>query len=743
MSASNLQTLSFHISGMHCASCAANIQRKLSKLAGVRQAAVNYGNSQATVSYNNQECREYDIEQAVKILGYKAHLHADELIDFSAAERKIEFKKLSQQLLVGGFLTILLLAGAMWPNAPSWLSNSWIQLILATPVQWWLGKKFYQSAWSALRNRTTNMDTLVALGTSVAYVYSLVVVIWRSHLEQLGVATHIYFETSSTIIVLVLLGKFLELRARQQVGGAITELLGLQVKIAHLYKNGVVVGVPTEEVQPGDKLLVKPGEKIPVDGVVVGGLSAVNESMVTGESVPVDKKKGDKVVGSTVNISGVLEIMAERVGSETVLAQIIRLVKEAQGSRPPIQNLVDKVSSYFVPTVIVLSLLSFVIWVMWGPEPQFIRALLTMIAVLIIACPCALGLATPTSLIVGIGRAATLGMLIKNAEALELATKVNTVVFDKTGTLTQGVMEVVEDCWLAESSEQDRQIVALVESNSNHPVAQAIVRHIYKQSAFPKITLNLVGFKDVPGSGVIASAGDLEVRIGTVSWLLLQGIELSSEYLEKIAVWQKFGRTVASAAFGKKLKAIWSIADVARPEAARLIKNLQSLNIRTVMLSGDNKTTAQAVANDLGIDQVAAEVLPQNKEQKIRELKANGVVAFVGDGINDAPALAAADVSVAMGSGTDVAMASAAVTLLRSDLSLIPKVFSLSRLTMRNIKQNLWWAFGYNVVLIPVAMGVLYPVYGWQLNPMLAAGAMAFSSVSVVLNALRLKTLKL
>ena len=732
------KTLAFHISGMHCASCASNIQRKLYKVPGVHRAAVNYGNFQATVAFNDAECQEQDLEKAVQSLGYKAHIHADEMIDLSAEERKVEFNKLSRQLLIGGVLTVLLLLGAMLPSAPDWLSNNWLQFTLASPVQWWLGKRFYQSAWSALKNKTTNMDTLVALGTSVAYFYSIVAVIWKGYFERLGVDVHIYFETSATIIVLVLLGKFLELRARQQVSGAITQLLGLQVKISHVFRGGVLVEVPTEDIKKGDRLLVKPGEKIPVDGVVLNGLSAVNESMVTGESLPVDKNVGDKVIGSTLNISGVLEIVAERVGSDTVLAQIIKLVREAQGSRPPIQNLVDKVSSYFVPVVMVLSVLSFIIWVVWGPEPQFIRALLTSISVLIIACPCALGLATPTSLIVGIGRAANIGILIKNAEALELATKVNTMVFDKTGTLTKGTMEVVEDYWADGKNTQDEQIISSVEQNSNHPVAQAIVRNLVSQS--PAAVSN---FKDVPGSGIEAVVNNTLIKIGTLKWLEEGGVELPMTIKKKIMTWQSLGRTVTLAAFNNKFKTIWGIADVIRPESVDLVNELRFLKIKTVMLSGDNNITAQAVADSLGIDQVEAEVLPQSKEQKIRELKKNGVVAFVGDGINDAPALAAADVSVAMGSGTDVAMASAAVTLLRSDLSLIPRVFSLSRLTMNNIKQNLWWAFGYNVVLIPVAMGVLYPIYGWQLNPMLAAGAMAFSSVSVVLNALRLKTLKL
>ncbi len=735
--------ISFHISGMHCASCASNIQNKLKKLKGIKEATVNYGNSQATVAFDEKECHENDIEQAINSLGYKAHIHDDDTLDLGAVERQAEFKKLSSQLKVGVVLMALLLIGAMVPWAPSWLSNVWLQLILATPIQFWLGRRFYLSAWSALKNKSSNMDTLVALGTSVAYFYSLIVVLWNNKFELLGLETHLYFEISSTIIVLVILGKFLELRARQQVNGAIMELLGLQVKIAHVYKDGIVQDVSIEQVKVGDKLLVKPGEKIPVDGKVIGGNSVVNESMVTGESVPTDKKVGDSVVGSTINISGILDIMAERVGSDTVLAQIIRLVKEAQGSRPPIQNLVDKVSSYFVPTVIALSLLSFVLWIIWGPEPQYLHAMIATVAVLIIACPCALGLATPTSLIVGIGRGATKGILIKNAEALELATKVNIVAFDKTGTLTQGVMDVVDKYLVEPANNSEIEITKQIESNSNHPVAQAITRHLNKNYQIQNQEIKINNFKDVPGSGVEAMVSGVIIRIGTIKWLHTLNIEINSIFSNKIKAWQESGYTVSLVAFGNEVKSAWAVADIIRPEAGELIKALKKLNIRTVMLTGDNKNTALAVAKTLGIDHVEAEVLPQNKEQKIRELKAGGVVAFIGDGINDAPALAAADVSVAMGSGTDVAMATAAVTLLRSDLLLIPKVFKLSRLTMRNIRQNLGWAFGYNIILIPVAMGALYPIYGWQLNPMLAAGAMAFSSVSVILNALRLKKIKL
>jgi Cu+-exporting ATPase len=740
-------SLSFYVSGMHCASCAANIQRTLTKLPTVQSASVNFANEQATVILDNTQDQsakmKEHIEEAVAKLGYQAHMEQEDTTDIAHAHHMEELGALRLQLKVSGVLTVLLLLGAMVPGTPIWLSHPLIQAVMATPVQFWAGRRFYQSAWSALQNRTTNMDTLIALGTSIAFGYSLVSLIFMSALEEMGLPLHLYFETSATIITLVLLGKFLEIRAKRQASSAISELLNLQAKTAHVWKKGKYLDLPLEEVQAGDRLMVKPGEKIPVDGIVVEGDSSVDESMLTGESLPVAKGVGDKVIGATMNASGSLIMTAQRVGSETTLSSIIRLVRQAQGSRAPIQKLVDQVSAVFVPVVIVLSLLTFLAWFILAPEPNLLPALMSMIAVLIIACPCALGLATPTSLMVGIGKGAKLGILIKDAQALETATKVKTVVFDKTGTVTQGKPQVQVTAFAdgIASTQQNNLWSALLalETRSHHPLAQAIVTHI--QETFSKVKLGTVTqFRDLPGKGVQARVGAHEYLVGTKKLMTENKISLPSALQKQADAWQKQAQTLVFVAQDKQLALILGIADSLRPDAKQMIGQLHKLGKETILLTGDTKQTAEVIGQQLGIKKVIAEVLPSEKAETIQKLIDQGqLVAMVGDGINDAPALATASVSIAMGTGTDVAIESAGVTLLQNKLSLIPATFRLSQATMSNIRQNLFWAFGYNIILIPVAMGILYPWWGIQLNPMLAAGAMAFSSVSVVLNALRLK----
>lgn len=732
---------SFPISGMHCASCAVNIQHALHKLPGVANASVNYANEQASIEYDEDAYNDEAVQKTVESLGYKAHLDAHNDQDVIAVERAKELSGLKKKLVVSISLNILLLIGAMLPFAPEILKQMWVMWLLATPIQFWAGGQYYRSTLSGLKNRTANMDTLIALGTSVAYFFSVIVVLFEGFFESIGIERHVYFEVSSTIITLILLGKYLELRAKGQTSEAIKKLFSLQAKTAHVLRDGKEQDIPLAEVQRGDHLLVKPGEKIPVDGLIVKGETAIDESMVTGESLPVAKKIDDSVIGSTLNQHGAFEMVAERVGSETLLAQIIELVKQAQGSRAPIQKLTDKVSAVFVPVVIVISLITFLIWFNIGPEPQFIRALISMISVLIIACPCALGLATPTSLIVGIGKGAENGILVKDAEALERASKVNTVVFDKTGTLTEG-KPLVQDFFVLPSQDKEKisRMVLATEKQSHHPLALAVV-HFFEGKVGPAEPDTL---KDSSGKGVTATFGKQQLGIGTQSLMKELEATVPTELQQMAADWQEKAWTVSFISLNGEAVGVIAIADTIKASAKETLSQLSQMRISSVMMTGDNQKTAQAIAAQLGLKAVLAEVLPQDKESQVRALKDQGkVVGMVGDGINDAPALASADVGMAMGGGADIAMESAGITLLRSDISLVPQALRLAKYTMRNIQENLVWAFGYNVILIPVAMGALYPFFKLQLNPIIASAAMALSSVSVVANALRLKSIRL
>lgn len=752
------KTISFHVSGMHCASCASNVQRKLKKEIGVVSANVNYANEQATIEIDENNFNKDSTTKSVKSLGYKVHIGVEDVGDLAEKERIEELKSLKTKLIVSSVFTFFLLIGAMVSMAPEILKNSWVMLALATPVQFWVGRSYYKSAWSAFKNKTTNMDTLIVLGTSVAYFFSLLVVLFESYFEKNGIETHVYFETSATIITLILLGKYLETRAKGQTSEAIKKLGELQAKVAHLVVDKKTKDIDITDVKVGDILLVKPGEKIPVDGVVVSGSSYLDESMVTGESLPVEKKSDSKVIGSTINTSGSFEMKAEKIGSDTMLANIIELVKSAQGSRPPIQKLVDVVASYFVPTVIILSLITLGIWLMFGPDPVVFRAIVSMISVLIIACPCALGLATPTSLMVGICRGAENGILIKNADALEVANKITVIIFDKTGTLTKGKPEVQNQAFMdnlnaAETEfkwklpkglifeEYLESLLISIESKSHHPLADAVVNYFNTEN---HKNLKVTKFNDVAGKGVSAEVDKKNILVGNRKFMLENKVMLCAELDPLSQSWQEEGQTVTYFAVDKKHIMSLGIADAVKESSKAVITELKKDGVKSVMMTGDNEGTAKSIASQVGLTDYYSEVLPEDKEQKVKELREKGeVVGFIGDGINDAPALAAADVGIAMGSGTEVAMESAGITLLRSDISLVPMSIKLSKATMKNIRQNLSWAFGYNVILIPVAMGLLYPIWGVQLNPMLASAAMAFSSVSVVLNALRLKKAKI
>lgn len=634
---------------------------------------------------------------------------------------------------------------ALHTALPAWVST-WIQFALATPVVVWGARPFFERGWASVVNRQLNMFTLIATGTGVAYVYSVIATLvpgifpasFRGHGGQVA----IYFEAAAVITTLVLLGQVLELRARSRTSSAITALLGLAPQTARLLSDdGTEKDIPLRQVQPGNRLRVRPGEKVPVDGIVVEGTSAVDESMVTGESIPVEKTVGDRVTGATVNGTGSFVMRAERVGSQTLLAQIVRLVSEAQRSRAPIQRLADVASSYFVPAVVVAACVTFIVWSIFGPQPRFSYALVNAVAVLIIACPCALGLATPMSIMVGTGRGATVGVLIKNAEALEVLERVDVVVVDKTGTLTEGKPRVSSIVAVREWNESDLLTVAAsLERGSEHPLAAAIEAAAREREL---ILSQPAGFRSLTGKGVTGSVQGRAVALGNRKLLADLGID-PAELLAPSEDLRRAGQTIMFIAVDGQVAGLLGVADVVKPSTPEAIRMLHQDGVRIVMLTGDTRTTAEAVARELGIDEVEAEVLPAMKREIVKRLQAEGhVVAMAGDGVNDAPALAQAQVGIAMGTGTDVAMQSAGVTLVKGDLRGIAKARRLSRGTMRNIRQNLFFAFVYNALGVPVAAGVLYPVFGVLLSPMIASAAMSFSSVSVISNALRLRTLAL
>jgi Cu+-exporting ATPase len=734
----NGDSITFAVAGMHCVSCAKLIERSLNKTPGVKSAAVNYASETATVSYDSQQVSPADLAGAVEKTGYKAVLNED----LKEKSKKEELSDLKLKVAVSAVLSLAVMAGSLL-SVPV-LGNPVIMLLLTLPVQFWAGKTFYQATWSGFLNRTAGMDTLIAIGTSAAFGYSV--------LSLLGITSQFYFDTAAVIITLILTGRYLETKAKVHTSDAIKKLLGLRAKTARVltYQGKPITAalfdagadyeekdIPIEEVGKGWIIRVRPGEKIPVDGDIIEGASSLDESMITGESIPVDKTKGDRVIGATINKTGTFLFVATRVGEESMLAQIVKLVAEAQSSRAPIQRLADVVAGYFVPAVLMLSVVSFVIWFDLGhPGIAFVN----MISTLIIACPCALGLATPTAIMVGTGRGAVLGILIKDAQTLEVAQNIKLAIFDKTGTLTEGQPKVTDI--VGADTQKILQLAAAAEIGSEHSLAEAIIsRAREKGIKIPRAT----GFAAKPGLGVTATVDKKTVYLGNRALMKVNGIRIDKETGNSVDRLEKEGKTVLLLALGQKIPGILAIADTVKPEAREALEKLKKDGIEVRMITGDNLRTAKAVADSLGISQISAGVLPQEKEEKVRQLKqeTGGITAFVGDGVNDAPALAAADVGIAMGSGSDIALESAGVTLLSGDLSKVPEAVRLSRATMRVIKQNLFWAFAYNVVLIPVAMGVLYPVSGWQLNPALAAGAMAISSVTVVSNSLRLRGMRI
>lgn len=738
----------YPIKGMHCASCVNLIEKSLKKTPGVNDAVVNLATEKATVTYDENECNEEQIATAVSNVGYEVVSEQETVSeDQEKIEKAKELKKLRNKVVVSLFLGGLILWGS-FPGlinfAPEFLKSFWVQLVLATPVQFWAGWTFYRATIPALKHRTANMDTLVALGTTVAYVYSAFVTFFPSAVMGVGLEAMPYFDVAAIVIGLILLGRYFEARAKGQTSEAIKKLIGMQAKTARIVRDGKEVDVPIEEVVIGDIIRVRPGEKIPVDGILLEGESSIDESMITGESIPVEKVKGDTVVGATMNKTGTFTYKASKVGQDTMLSQIIKLVQEAQGSKAPIQRIADLISSYFVPIVIMLAILTFAVWYIIGPNPALLFALLNTVAVLIIACPCAMGLATPTAIMVGTGLGAQRGILIKDAASLEIAHKINTIIFDKTGTLTKGKPEVTDIIKIQNSKFKSQneilRLAASIEKGSEHSLAEAIVKKAESQ----KLTLQKVSsFKAVAGHGVVGLVTGKQILFGNRKLMEREGVEFNSlnDQIEKL---EAEGKTVMILAIDKKIAGLIAVADTIKESAKAGVQALKSKGIEVVMITGDNLRTANAIASRLGIKRVLAEVLPDQKEEEVKKIQAEGkIVAMVGDGINDAPALASADVGIAMGTGTDVAMEAADITLINKDLRSVASAIELSKKTMRTIRLNLFWAFGYNTLLIPVAMGVLYPFFGILLSPIFASVAMASSSISVVTNSLLLKRHKL
>jgi len=744
-----MQTSKVQISvrGMSCASCVEKVEHALRNVDGVLSASVNLAMERATVEAV-PATRVTDLHRAVREAGYEPlELDGEEAEDYEREARRREIASLRRKLITGTLLSIPILWGSLahmgvrgiW--TPGILMNWYVQLVLATPVQFWVGWQFYRGAWAMARRRTTDMNTLIAVGTSAAYGSSIAATFFPHVFSAGGVQPQVYYETSAIIIVLVLMGRFLEARAKGQTSEAIRKLINLQAKTARVRRDGRELDIPVEDVQVGDLVVVRAGERVPVDGVVEEGRSALDESMLTGESLPVDKGPGDNVIGATINKTGAFSLRATRVGRDTVLAQIIRLVQDAQGSKAPIQRLADRVASYFVPAVIGVAALTLLAWLAFGPAPSLTYALVTFIAVLIIACPCALGLATPTAIMVGTGRGAEQGVLIKSGEALETAHRIDTVVLDKTGTLTRGQPSVTDVVALDGFRAADvLRSAGSAEWGSEHPLGEAIVRRATEQAV--ELT-RPDWFGAVPGHGIAATVGGRTILVGNPQMLRDRQISLAGAEAAGRGLARE-GKTPVYVAVDGKLAGIVAVADTLKAHSRDIVQALRRMGLDVVMLTGDNRVTAQAVATQLGLEHFLAEVLPQSKADEVKKLQSAGRrVAMVGDGINDAPALAQADLGMAIGAGTDVAIESADVVLIGEDLRGILTAIALSKQTMRTIKQNLFWAFAYNVVLIPLAAGILYPPFGILLNPMLAALAMALSSVSVVTNSLRLRWFRL
>ncbi|MBI5390668.1 cadmium-translocating P-type ATPase [Candidatus Woesearchaeota archaeon] len=719
-----MKTTQLQITGMHCASCSLIIERGLKKKEGVANATVNYAMAKASVTYDEKKLKPEDLIQVIKEKGYGASMrlqNPQQQLEQEIKGYKTKFL-ISLLFAIPAFIIGMLL---MWIGIEVPYKD-YILWVLATPVQFGVGFSFYKGTWHALRNKTANMDTLIAVGTSAAYFFSVYAVLFNPEIGQ-------YFEISALLITFVIMGKLLEAIAKGRTSDAIKKLMTLSPKIATVLRKDVEMKIPVDQVLLQDVVMVKPGEKVPVDGAILNGVSSLDESMITGESMPVDKKKGDAVIGGTINKYGTFTFRATKIGANTTLAQIIKLMEEAQSKKAPIQRFADTISAYFVPIVMLLALVTFTIWMMLGKGVAF--SLITAVAVLVIACPCALGLATPTAIMVGTGKGAKHGILIKGGDALETAHKIKYVIFDKTGTITHGKPEVTDLLPQQGSPKDLLKILASLEQGSEHPLAEAIVKKAKEEKiALMKPTL----FKAIPGHGITAQLGKKKYALGNIKLMASLGIraQVPRELEEQ-------GKTVMILAEGRKVVGMVAVADTIKPTSRAAVQQLQSLGVQVYMITGDNERTAKAIATQVGIRNVFASVLPDQKAGYVKKLQSKGKVAMVGDGINDAPALALADIGIAMGSGTDVAMETGNIVLMKNNLLDVPKAIKLSRITMRKIKLNMFWALFYNVLGIPVAAGVLYPLTGWLLSPVIAGAAMAMSSVSVVGNSLLLRYRKL
>lgn len=733
----NTITQTFPVLGMSCAACASGAENIVKQTQGIVSASVNFATGNLTVEYFPSATSIAEIKKAVQKGGYDLLIENEEKQQETLENiheeklKKLKFK--SFWAIILSFPVVII--GMFFMDMPYGNEISWL---FATPVLFWLGKDFFMNAWKQAQHRTANMDTLVALSTGIAYLFSVVMMIFAEHLHKIGIHSHVYFEAASVIIAFILLGRYLEEKAKGNTSTAIKKLMGLQPKTVVVLHENTEKITPIEAVNTGDIILVKPGEKIAVDGILTQGNSFVDESMLSGEPVPVQKKEGEKVYAGTINQKGSFQFEAVKVGKETLLAHIIKTVQDAQGSKAPVQKLADKIAAVFVPTVLSIAVLTFVLWVVLGTENQWVQGLISAVTVLIIACPCALGLATPTAIMVGVGKGAENGILIKDAESLETANKINAVILDKTGTITQGKPEVTDVLWLNNDNSAES-ILLSIEKQSEHPLAEAVALRLHSVT-----TVEISDFESITGKGAKAIFNDKMYFVGNQKLLLENHINIDAKLLEKANEWTHQAQTVIWFADSEKALSVLAISDKIKENSVQAIQELQQMGIELYMLTGDNEATAKAIAQQTGIEHYQAEVLPQDKADFVKKLQSQGkVVAMVGDGINDSTALATADVSIAMGKGSDIAMDVAKMTLISSDLTKIPQAIRLSKHTVAAVRQNLFWAFIYNLIGIPIAAGVLYPINGFLLNPMLAGAAMALSSVSVVGNSLRLKKSKL
>ncbi|MBN2244388.1 MAG: copper-translocating P-type ATPase [Candidatus Aminicenantes bacterium] len=734
------------VQGMKCASCVNNIEKNLKQNKGVLFASANLASERVKVEYLAHETSPAEIKKVIEASGYKVlEISPDKPgAELEKDVRAKEYEKLKTKFLAGLVLGVLVFLGSsrhLFPWIPEFSGNFFVLWALATPVQFIIGWQFYRGAWGAFKHRVADMNTLIVVGTSAAYLYSVAATVIPSFFIKGGIEPHVYFDTSTLIIVLILFGRMLEARAKGKASDAIIKLIGLQPKTARVKRDGKEMEIPAGDVLAGDVVTVRPGERIPVDGIVQTGASAVDESMITGESFPVKKGKGDEVIGATINKTGSFEFKATKVGKDMVLAQIIKLVEDAQGSKAPIQRLADAIAGYFVPIVISIAIATFVIWFNFGPDPALTFALLNFVSVMIIACPCALGLATPTAVMVGTGKGAEHGILIKGGESLETAHKLDTIVFDKTGTLTKGEPKVTDlISYDGLSEEEILRFAASAEKSSEHPLAEAVIKAAQERGIS---LIDVSFFNAIEGQGIEAEISEKNILLGNA--ILMQDRKIGlGDLKDKAELLSAEGKTPVYVAIDNKAAGLLGIADTLKESSVQAVRKLQNMGLKVVMLTGDNQKTAESIAHKTGIDEVVSEVLPQDKVEKIKKLQSDGSkVAMVGDGINDAPALAQADIGIAIGSGTDIAMEASDITLIKEDLNGVSDAIELSHKTIRVIKQNLFWAFVYNTAGIPIAAGLLYPFFGLLLNPIFASVAMAFSSVSVVSNSLRLKRVKL